>query len=213
MRNMPGAFRGPAVAVAAFAAALPCLLSPAAAYAARTAVPGGSGDVKIQASGTSFVDQSSEPHVCAFSLAAAGFDPVQQVTWSITEQAPTGGAVVATDRLMLVDGGGTSADLDLPAGHYRLAWNIAGENGGAKHKDFWSDCAGAAAPPPGSTVVAADGSVVGTVDSAGRIIAPNGTVVGLAATGSDPTPWVLSAGALALSGLWLIRRARRRRAQ
>lgn len=196
--------------VAAFVALAP------SAYAAtpHTAPPGDNGDVKIHAVGTSFMDERNEPHVCEFYLDAFNFDPNTQVTWHIDQQPPTGTATVLSGTLKLkADGSGVSNDYTLPAGHYQLTWNFAGEKGSAKHKTFWSDCAGVASPPPGSTVITPGGTVVGTVTTPGMIKTPSGKIMPLelAKTGAGNLLTLAgTATALALAGTVLIRRTRSR---
>ncbi|NUP49164.1 MAG: LPXTG cell wall anchor domain-containing protein [Catenulispora sp.] len=206
--------------VAGVAAAALLAAAPAAhAAAPRTAPPGDNGDVKIHAVGTSFIDQRNEPHVCQFYLDAFNFDPNTNVTWEIDQQPPTGTAAVLSGTLKLKsDGSGVSNDYTLPAGHYQLTWNFAGEKGSAKHKTFWSDCAGVASPPPGSTVMSG-GTVVGTVTSPGMVQTPSGHVVPLHQALSGKTlphtgagamlPTAGIATALALTGVVLVRRTRR----
>lgn len=196
----------------ALAAVLLSSLAPAAASAAKK-IPGDNGDVKIHAVGTFFLDHRNVPHVCKFYLDAFNFDPGQQVTWSIDQQPPTGRAAVTSGTLTLVNGNGTSAVMSLPAGHYKLVWTFVGEHGKKKSKVFWSDCAAVASPPPGSTVMTGGGTTIGTVNSSGKVVAPNGSVVGLslAQTGGTLAPWLASGVGLLLAGGWLMRRTRGRR--
>ncbi|NUR57837.1 MAG: LPXTG cell wall anchor domain-containing protein [Catenulispora sp.] len=217
MTAIAGRVAGAAVA-AVFAAAL---ATPAAhAAAPHAASPGDNGDVKIHAVGTSFVDQRNEPHVCQFYLDAFNFDPNTNVSWEIDQQPPTGNAAVLSGTLMLKsDGSGVSSDYTLPAGHYKLTWTFAGEKGSAKHKTFWSDCAGVASPPPGSTVVSSGGTVVGTVTTPGMVQTPSGHEVPLHQALSGKTlpqtgagevvPMAAVAAGLALTGVVLVRRTRR----
>ena len=198
--------------LAALAAVLLCSIAPAAASAAKT-TPGDNGDVKIHAVGTSFLDHRNQPHVCQFDLDAFNFDTVQLVSWTISQQPPTGRATAASGTLTLTNGMGHTAVMSLPAGHYKLTWTFTGEHGRAKFKVFWSDCAAIASPPPGTIVVSGGGTTIGTVNSAGQIVAPNGKVVGLslAETGSSVAPWLASGAGLLLAGGLLVRRTRGRR--
>lgn len=178
-----------------------------AAYAAKP-VPGDNGDVKVHAVGTSFIDQSNEPHVCRFYLDAFNFDAGQQVSWTIDQQPPTGHAQAASGSLTMdASGAGHTGLMSLPTGHYKLFWTFAGEKGAAKHKVFWSDCAGVQSPPPGSTVISSGGTVVGTVNAAGQIVPPGQA---LAKTGVDVTPMLLTGTGLILGGtVLLLRRPRK----
>ena len=60
---------------------------PAAAF---VMAPGDNGDVKIHASTTPVGDTRNEPKVCVFYLDAFNFDGLQQVSWHINQQPPTG---------------------------------------------------------------------------------------------------------------------------
>lgn len=208
--------------LAAMAAVLLTSLAPAAASSTKK-IPGDNGDVKIHAVGTSFVDHRNEPHVCRFYLDAFNFDTVQQVSWDIHQQPPTGHALVRSGTLTLMNGKGTSSVLSLPAGHYKLTWTFNGEHGKAKFKVFWSDCGVAGSPSPSSTPTTTGGGTTGGGSSgggttgkgsgSGQGTGPNGTAAGpsLAETGATLTPWAASGGGLLLAGGWLMRRARGRR--
>src|SRR5215475_9313781 len=120
---------------------------------AKTTAPGDNGDVKIHSVGTSTTDERNEPHVCQFYLDAFNFDSVQSVTWWIEAWAPTGtkGTVVATGTITLdSSGNGSTAEVPLGNGHYKLFWTFAGEKGAAKHKVFWVSCPATppTSPPP-----------------------------------------------------------------
>ncbi|MGW4817127.1 hypothetical protein ACWEPB_36535 [Kitasatospora cineracea] len=133
-------------AALAGAAVLPLAAFAAPAYAA----PGDNGDVKIHEVGTPTDDQRDQPKVCSFYLDAFDFDTVQQVTWHIDQQPPTGTATnLRTGQITLVTGHGFTPPVlpQLPDGHYELFWNFAGENGAAKHKVFTVDCAGVGTSP------------------------------------------------------------------
>ncbi|MGW4807384.1 hypothetical protein [Kitasatospora sp. NPDC004272] len=131
-------------AALAGAAVLPLAVFAAPAHAA----PGDNGDVKIHKVGTSTDDQTdqyNEPKICAFYLDAFNFDTIQQVTWHIDQQPPTGTATnVRTGSITVVGGHGFTPPVlpQLPDGHYELFWNFVGESGAAKHKVFKVDCAG-----------------------------------------------------------------------
>ncbi|MEV3909657.1 LPXTG cell wall anchor domain-containing protein [Streptomyces canus] len=106
---------------------------------------GDNGTVKIHDATTGEELRKNEPHVCTFYLDAFGFDAVQEVDWHIEAWAPTAdvkGETVKSGEITLdTDGHGRTDDLSLPDGHYKLFWNFEGENGAAKHKVFWTDCA------------------------------------------------------------------------
>ncbi|MFH8772189.1 LPXTG cell wall anchor domain-containing protein [Streptomyces sp. NPDC017958] len=219
---------------AGVAAALVC------APAAQASAPGDNGTVKIHDARTGEELRRNEPHVCTFYLDAFGFDGVQQVDWHVEAWAPTAaskGATVKSGALTLdADGHGRSEDLSLPDGHYKLFWNFEGEKGAAKHKVFWTDCAGSqgggggAVPPSGSASPSASGAAAGGSaspsgsPSQGSSSAPSspssapsapsaqGGGGGLAETGNGAPVGLLSAVAAALVGAggWLV--ARRRRA-
>lgn len=216
MPGLPAYRRRLIFLLATLAAVLLGSIAPATASAVKAipgkTTPGDNGNVKIHAVGTFFLDHRNVPHVCEFYLDAFDFDTVQKVDWYIEQQPPTGRTKVRTGSLTLTNGAGTSAVMSLPAGHYKLVWTFNGEHGAAKFKVFWSDCAAIASPSPGTTVLSGGGTTVGTVNASGKIIAPNGAVVGqsLAATGATLTPWLASGVALLLGGSWLMRRSRGR---
>jgi len=112
---------------------------------AHATAPGDNGTVKIHDATTGEELRKNEPHVCTFYLDAFGFDAVQEVDWHIEAWAPTAdvkGETVKSGEITLgTDGHGRTDDLSLPDGHYKLFWNFEGENGAAKHKVFWTDCA------------------------------------------------------------------------
>ncbi|MFE1308757.1 LPXTG cell wall anchor domain-containing protein [Streptomyces sp. NPDC058755] len=172
---------------AGVAAALVC------APAAHASAPGDNGTVKIHDAKTGEELRRNEPHVCTFYLDAFGFDQVQQVDWHIEAWAPTAatkGATVKSGALTLdADGHGRSEDLSLPDGHYKLFWNFEGEKGAAKHKVFWTDCAGSqgggggTATPSGS---ASPSSSSGT--ATGGSGSPSGSPSQAGASGSSSAP-------------------------
>src|SRR5205085_7115345 len=136
-------------------------------------------------------DHRNVPHVCRFYLDAFNFDTVQQVSWHIYQQPPTGHALVKSGTLTLANGKGTSAVMSLPAGHYKLTWTFKGEHGRAKFKVFWSTCGVPVSPSPSSTATTGGGTMTGggttgKGNGSGQGIGPNGTVVGpsLAETGA-----------------------------
>lgn len=116
-----------------------------AAPSAHATAPGDNGTVKIHDASTGEELRRNEPHVCTFYLDAFGFDSVQDVDWHIEAWAPSAdvkGETVKTGSITLDgEGHGRTEDLSLPDGHYKLFWNFDGENGSAKHKVFWTDCA------------------------------------------------------------------------
>ncbi|MER6034809.1 LPXTG cell wall anchor domain-containing protein [Streptomyces sp. NPDC101169] len=214
---------------------------PAAAHAA----PGDNGTVKIHDARTGEELRRNEPHVCTFYLDAFGFDGVQRVDWHIEAWAPTAsvkGETVKSGALTLDTGGhGRTDDLSLPDGHYKLFWNFEGEKGAAKHKVFWTDCAGseggagapsgsaspsASAPgsstaSPGSSSAASPSSSSGSVPGAPASGSPSPAVSSspsaqgggdLAETGNGAPVGLLSAGAAVLVGAGGFLVARRRRA-
>jgi hypothetical protein len=216
MRNSFGGRRRLTFLLAALVTTLLSFVAVAPASVAKSvAAPGDNGDVKIHSVGTFFTDERDEPHVCRFYLDAFNFDTVQQVSWVISQQPPTGHAEVKSGSMTLTNGAGTSAVMSLPAGHYKLVWNFTGEHGAAKFKVFWSDCAAIASPPPGSVVMTGGGTIIGTVNTSGQIISPSGAVVtpSLAQTGVSLGPWAAAGTGLLLGGGWLMRRVSRRRTQ
>jgi len=131
-------------AALAGAAVLPLAVFAAPAHAA----PGDNGDVKIHIVGTLSDAHQNQPKVCTFYLDAVDFDTVQQVTWHIDQQPPTGNAQVDSGQLTLTGGTGQSGNRSLPTGHYQLTWNFTGETGEGKHKTFTVDCPDLGSPPP-----------------------------------------------------------------
>jgi hypothetical protein len=141
--------------------ALPILAAGSAA--ATPQIPGDNGDVKIHVVGALFPESDNDPHVCKFYLDAFNFDVLQQVTWTIEDQPPTGaaGKVALSGAITLTSGIGHTADLSLPDGHYKLEWNFVGEHGAAKQKVFWVDCG--SSPGDGATGGAIGGTIGGTI--------------------------------------------------
>jgi hypothetical protein len=117
---------------------------PAAAF---VMAPGDNGDVKIHASTTPVDDTRNEPKVCVFYLDAFNFDGIQQVSWHINQQPPTGTAQVLSGTITLdQNGDGHTGDMTLPNGHYKLTWHFVGEHGRDKFKVFMVDCTGTPSP-------------------------------------------------------------------
>ncbi|HEY3506222.1 MAG TPA: hypothetical protein VGN37_25970 [Actinocatenispora sp.] len=128
--------------VAVLAAALWLAGSVLGVSGAANAAPGDNGDVKIHASGTPVDDERDEPKACVFYLDAFHFDGVQQVTWHIDQQPPTGTSQVSQGTITLdPDGHGYTSDMTLPPGHYKLFWTWAGQRGASKSTVFTVDCA------------------------------------------------------------------------
>ncbi|MEW2082557.1 hypothetical protein [Streptomyces sp. NPDC005283] len=211
----------------AAAAALSLLTAPSALATS----PGDNGTVKIHDAKSGDELRKNEPHVCSFYLDAFGFDAGQQVDWRIEAWAPTAdvkGATVRSGSLTLDgDGHGRSTDLGLPDGHYKLFWNFDGEHGRAKHKVFWTDCAGKDSKPddkPGATASDKPGEQPGEQPSTPAATAAgdskpstapsaDGTSGDLAATGNGAPVGVLAALAAALVAGGGCLLARRRSAQ
>ncbi|MCH5673894.1 LPXTG cell wall anchor domain-containing protein [Streptomyces gilvus] len=230
MRTLTRAGALSAVAAAALFAA------PVAAHAAPVAAgPGDNGTVKIHDARTGEELRRNEPQVCTFYLDAFGFDGLQKVDWHIEAWAPTAaskGATVKTGAITLdARGHGRTEDLSLPDGHYKLFWNFDGEKGAAKHKVFWTDCAGqgtggsTSAPAPSSSASAsaspsagasaapsASSSEAGSVSASSSPSAQGGSDSGgLAETGNGVPVGLLSGAAAALvaGGGYLVVRRRR----
>jgi hypothetical protein len=112
--------------------------------------PGDNGTVKIHRSGTPVTARANQPHVCGFYLDAFGFDPAQPVTWQIKSWPPTGDRAVVSSGALTLDssGNGSTSDMMLADGHYKLYWNFTGQHGFAKQKVFWVKCAAPTSPPP-----------------------------------------------------------------
>jgi hypothetical protein len=122
-----------------------------AAQPTPTPPAGDNGTVKIHRTTTAADDRRNEPHVCDFYLVGFNFDREQRAGWRIVEWAPTGNkeTVRLTGTLVLdANGHGRTVDLSLADGHYKLYWNFTGENGFAKQKVFWVECAKPPTGPP-----------------------------------------------------------------
>lgn len=181
-------------------------LASAAPAAAFLMAPGDNGDVKIHASTTPVTDQRDQTHVCVFYLDAFNFDTIQQVSWTIHQQPPTGHAQVSSGSITLHNGVGHTADMSLPAGHYKLTWTFVGEHGKAKFKVFWSTCGGKPTPHPSHSCAC---SVSPSVPASGAASGKPGPGGKLAATGGETAGWLAVGGAALAAGGALIRRARR----
>ena len=131
---------------------------------ALASAPGDNGDVKIHNIATGTDEEANNPHVCKFYLDAFNFDGLQKVHWEIDVWAGTDGDAAKGalakegDITLKADGSGQTSPVTLPDGHYKLFWTFDGENGAAKHKVFWVDCA-----DDGDTGGLIGGTVGGTV--------------------------------------------------
>lgn len=115
-------------------------VAPAFAAAAPGPAPGEGGDVRIHQVGTPFDDPRTEPAVCAFYLAAAGFGALDTVSWKIAPQPHEADGHSVAGRISLAGGSGQSSRLTLPAGTYRLGWAREGADGVGTHKAFTVAC-------------------------------------------------------------------------
>ncbi|MET8978729.1 hypothetical protein ABZX85_24240 [Streptomyces sp. NPDC004539] len=139
--------RKAAAALTALAATGVTLLGASAAVAA----PGDNGDVKIHTVGTAVDAQANQPKVCRFYLDAFNFDTAQGIDWTIQPQGGNSGTTATlSDSLTLANGTGTTENLLLPTGQYKLTWKIVGGNGAGKMKVFKVDCPDItpSSPPP-----------------------------------------------------------------
>lgn len=131
---------------------------------ALASAPGDNGDVKIHNIVTDADEEANNPHVCQFYLDAFNFDGLQKVHWEIDVWAGTdsdadkGAPAKDGDITLKADGRGQTSPVTLPDGHYKLFWTFDGENGAAKHKVFWVDCA-----DDGDTGGLIGGTVGGTI--------------------------------------------------
>ncbi|GAA0623875.1 hypothetical protein [Streptomyces crystallinus] len=165
------------------------------------AAPGDNGDVKIHNLGTPFSDQRNEPKVCGFYLDGFNFDTAQSVTWSIQTQPLRAGGATLSGAITLATGVGHTLPLTLPNGQYKLTWKIAGGNGAGKMKVFKVDCSPVTGPSAVPRVIPAGG--------------PNAGGGGLAGTdgptdGIPPAAGIAALGLVGLSGVFFVRRLRRR---
>ncbi|MER5640468.1 hypothetical protein ABT095_26405 [Kitasatospora sp. NPDC002227] len=202
------------------ASLLPIHRWPAAAAAAATAVvlslgtaplaaaaPGDNGDVKVHDSATAVTSQNDDPKVCKFYLDAFGFDTVQLVSWTISQQPPTGNALVLAGSIVLVTGTGSTQTYTLPDGHYKLEWTFVGESGNAKQKVFQVQCATPTPTPPGHPPTPPVSPSPSVTSSAGPApggssspVAPQGPVSTGGGGTSGPDSGELLGGAALLAG-------------
>ncbi|MEV0224518.1 hypothetical protein [Streptomyces sp. NPDC050704] len=180
-----------AAALTALTLAGTALLGAPAAFAA----PGDNGDVKIHAETTPDTDQSNNPKVCKFYLAAFNFDPNQAISWVIDPQPANSGTATLNGTLTLPTGTGRTpvkpATLSLPNGQYKLTWKIEGGMGAGKHKVFKVDCPITPPGGPNGGVPAGGGGLAQT---------PSVSAVGAAA----------AVGLVGVSGFVYFRMLRRR---
>ncbi len=173
--------------------------------------PGDNGDVKIHASTTPVNDTRNEPKVCVFYLDAFNFDGLQEVSWTIDQQPPTGTKQVLSGSITLdQNGNGHTGDMTLPNGHYKLTWTFVGEKGKAKFKVFMVDCVKPSPSPSTSASASASASPSASASgskapSASASAKPGGK---LAETGGEAAGWLAVGGAALAAGGALIRRAR-----
>ncbi|MFJ9104916.1 LPXTG cell wall anchor domain-containing protein [Streptomyces sp. NPDC102405] len=168
---------------------------------AHATAPGDNGTVKIHDATTGEELRKNEPHVCTFYLDAFGFDAVQEVDWHIEAWAPTAdvkGETVKSGEITLgTDGHGRTDDLSLPDGHYKLFWNFEGENGAAKHKVFWTDCADEEGGGGTATPTASASGTPGSDESASPSAEPSESAAagGSASASSSPSASASAQGA------------------
>ena len=194
---------------------------PAAAF---VMAPGDNGDVKIHASTTPVDDTRNEPKVCVFYLDAFNFDGLQQVSWHIDQQPPTGTAQVLSGAITLDhSGNGHTGDMTLPDGHYKMSWHFVGEHGRDKFKVFKVDCTGTPPPTPSTSSSASASASASASESvpASPSASESGTAGPsasssakpgkgkLAATGGEAMGWLALGGAALAAGAALVRQARR----
>jgi len=194
--------------------------------------PGDNGDVKIHASTTPVDDTRNDPKVCVFYLDAFNFDGLQQVSWKINQQPPTGTAQVLSGAITLdQNGNGHTGNMTLPDGHYKMTWTFVGEHGRAKFKVFMVDCTGTPSPSSSASASASASASESASASASPSAScacsasPSASVSGsamppasssakpgtgkLAATGGEAMGWLALGGAALAAGGALVRRARR----
>jgi hypothetical protein len=149
-----------AVLLAGLAVAGLAATSPAIAQ-----VPGNNGTVKIHDdAGEPSPITKNQPKVCTFHIHAFNFDPGQVLTYTISQQPPTGRAQVHSGSIT-TDASGNGRDpastaISLPDGHYKLDVNTNGAVPIAaqdKHKVFKVQCAPTTTtrPTPSKTSVPA----------------------------------------------------------
>jgi uncharacterized membrane protein YgcG len=116
--------------------------------AAGTLPAGANGDIKVHNSSRPPDDETNDPKVCEFYLAAFNFDPNSGQSWTIHEQP---GDTVVSSGSITVDqnGNGRSADMTLPDGLYKVEWPAP--PGANKSKVFKVECASPSPSPTPST--------------------------------------------------------------
>ncbi|WP_017241620.1 hypothetical protein [Streptomyces sp. SS] len=204
-----------AASAAAFALSGLALAGAPAAYAA----PGDNGDVKIHKVGTPFDDQSNEPKVCRFYLAAFNFDTLQEVDWEISPQPPKADDPSLNGHITLATGTGHTGPLSLPNGQYKLVWTFEGQTGAGKQKVFKVECPGDVITNPTQPPTQPPNGGPGGNGGHGHGRPPHGPV-GAGGGGSaeiaaeDSSAFgvgaAIAAGLAGAAGLVLIRRSRRR---
>ncbi|NYI05988.1 LAETG motif-containing sortase-dependent surface protein [Allostreptomyces psammosilenae] len=104
--------------------------------------PGSNGTVKVHDAVTDEEVRANQPKVCEFYLAGFQFDDLEKVDWRITPDWQGGeGEAVASGSIVLADGTGRTEDMTLPSGHYKVFWEIEGnQNPTEKHKVFKVEC-------------------------------------------------------------------------
>ncbi|MFI6976960.1 hypothetical protein ACIBSV_00065 [Embleya sp. NPDC050154] len=164
--------------------------------------PGDNGDVKVHKSTTSPTNQSNEPKVCQFHLAAFNFDGLQAVTYTIAAQPADGnGTVLGGNITLAADGTGHTSTLSLPNGQYKLVWTFEGEQGAGKQKVFQVDCPNGTTNG-GTTSGSTGGRPVGSVNAGG------GGGSSQVDTGEVTAGLLVGGGALGGFGFYLHRRRR-----
>jgi hypothetical protein len=132
---------GQALTSTSSAAALP-------AGAARSALPGANGDVKIHQVGTSVTDPRNQPKVCTFYLDAFHFDAAQSVSyWFVAGEPFTGPQLLPGSLTLDAAGNGQTGTLSLATGHYKLFFKAAGAPGNGTSKVFKVGCVTPTATP------------------------------------------------------------------
>ncbi|MBK0372398.1 hypothetical protein ACFY8V_30125 [Streptomyces californicus] len=157
-----------------------------------SAAPGDSGEINIHKPGTPNSDPRDEVKICRFNLAAVNFETVPLVNITVTPQPATPTRPTLTAAVALTAGLGNTQDYSLPNGQYKVVWTFPG--GTPKEKLFTVDCR-----PTGG--VPAGGGGVPTVESS--TAGDSGMSLG--------TTSALAAGGVGVLGLFLARRAARRR--
>lgn len=171
------------------AAAIATLALPlAVAGNAFATAPGDNGDVKIHQVGAKTAEQDNDPHVCRFYLDASKFDGLQQVSWTISPQAPGAGGTLSGAITLDHGGAGQTGTLSLPDGHYELDWTFVGEHGNGKHKVFWVGCGTPAGGSGGTTGGPTGGSSTSGTPTSGRTGGTTGATSGATSASSTSTP-------------------------